>query len=171
MSTREKHVIAKFIENTNWLFLGLTQRNCLLGALSTRTGTKQLMDISSNFEQKNKTELCSKYISRWKIVFESDQRKFKQLNKMVLGFTYNFKHRWQTHPNLSGYVAVQPGLIQFFLYQCLFCLSQFLSLDFSWQGRKGEGGVASSWRPFGPLDFVLRALRPCDPRVGNWIVC
>ena len=32
----------------------------------------------------------------------------------------------------------------------------------------------SSWRPFGPLDFVLRALRalrPCDPRVGDWIVC
>ena len=31
----------------------------------------------------------------------------------------------------------------------------------------------SSWRPFGPLDFVLhalRALRPCDPRVGDWIV-
>ena len=32
----------------------------------------------------------------------------------------------------------------------------------------------SSWRPFGPLDFVLRALRalrPCDPRIGDWIVC
>ena len=32
----------------------------------------------------------------------------------------------------------------------------------------------SSWRPFGPLDFViraLRALRPCDPPVGDWIVC
>ena len=32
----------------------------------------------------------------------------------------------------------------------------------------------SSWRPFGPLDFVLRALRalrPCDPLVGDWIVC
>ena len=32
----------------------------------------------------------------------------------------------------------------------------------------------SSWRPCGPLDFVLhalRALRPCDPRVGDWIVC
>ena len=32
----------------------------------------------------------------------------------------------------------------------------------------------SSWRPFGPLDFVLRALRalrPCDPRVGDLIVC
>ena len=32
----------------------------------------------------------------------------------------------------------------------------------------------SSWRPFEPLDFVLRALRalrPCDPSVGDWIVC
>ena len=32
----------------------------------------------------------------------------------------------------------------------------------------------SSWRPFGPLDFVLRALRtlrPWDPRVSDWIVC
>ena len=32
----------------------------------------------------------------------------------------------------------------------------------------------SSWRPFGPLNFVLRALRalrPCDPRVGDWIAC
>ena len=32
----------------------------------------------------------------------------------------------------------------------------------------------SRWRPFGPLDFVLRALRalrPCDPRIGDWIVC
>ena len=32
----------------------------------------------------------------------------------------------------------------------------------------------SSWRPFGPLDFVLRALRalrPCDPRVDDWIAC
>ena len=31
-----------------------------------------------------------------------------------------------------------------------------------------------SWRPFRPLDFVLcalRALRPCDPRVSDWIVC
>ena len=30
----------------------------------------------------------------------------------------------------------------------------------------------SSWSPFGPLDFVLRALlalRPCSPRVGVWI--
>ena len=30
----------------------------------------------------------------------------------------------------------------------------------------------SSWRPFGPLDFVLhalRALRPWDPRVSDWI--
>ena len=30
----------------------------------------------------------------------------------------------------------------------------------------------SSWRPFGPLDFVLRALqalRPCDPRIVVWI--
>ena len=32
----------------------------------------------------------------------------------------------------------------------------------------------SSWRPFGPLNFVLhalRALRPCDPRTSDWIVC
>ena len=32
----------------------------------------------------------------------------------------------------------------------------------------------SSWRPFGPLNFGLRALwalRLCDPRVGDWIVC
>ena len=32
----------------------------------------------------------------------------------------------------------------------------------------------SSWRPFGPLGFVLhalRALRPCNPRVSHWIVC
>ena len=32
----------------------------------------------------------------------------------------------------------------------------------------------SSWRLFGPLDFVLRALqalRPCDPRHNDWIVC
>ena len=32
----------------------------------------------------------------------------------------------------------------------------------------------SSWMPFGPLDSVLRplrALRPCDPHVGDWIVC
>ena len=31
----------------------------------------------------------------------------------------------------------------------------------------------SSWRPFGPLAYVLhalRALRPCDPRVSGWIV-
>ena len=32
----------------------------------------------------------------------------------------------------------------------------------------------SSWRPFRPLDFVLRtfrALRPCDTCAGDWIVC
>ena len=32
--------------------------------------------------------------------------------------------------------------------------------------------LTSSWRPFGPLDFVLhalRALRPCDTRVCDWI--
>ena len=32
----------------------------------------------------------------------------------------------------------------------------------------------SSWRPFGLLDFVLRALqalRPCDPCACNWIEC
>ena len=31
-----------------------------------------------------------------------------------------------------------------------------------------------SWRPFGPVDFVLPALwalRPCDPRSSDWIVC
>ena len=22
-----------------------------------------------------------------------------------------------------------------------------------------------------PLDFVLQALRPCDPHIGDWIVC
>ena len=41
--------------------------------------------------------------------------------------------------------------------------------------------LTSRLQPFGPalgpsglLDFVLRALRalrPCDPRVGDWIVC
>ena len=32
----------------------------------------------------------------------------------------------------------------------------------------------SSWRPFGPLDFVLCALwalRPCDPCHSDWVVC
>ena len=32
----------------------------------------------------------------------------------------------------------------------------------------------SSWRPYRPLDFVLhalRALRLCDPCIGDWIVC
>ena len=32
----------------------------------------------------------------------------------------------------------------------------------------------SNWRPFGPLDFILRALwavRPFDQRNGDWIVC
>ena len=29
----------------------------------------------------------------------------------------------------------------------------------------------SSWRPFGTLDFVLRALRPRDPCVDDWILC
>ena len=31
----------------------------------------------------------------------------------------------------------------------------------------GPPGPTSKWKPFGPLDFVLRALRalrPCDPR-------
>ena len=32
----------------------------------------------------------------------------------------------------------------------------------------------SNWRPFGPFDFTLcalQALRPCDPRHSDWIVC
>ena len=32
----------------------------------------------------------------------------------------------------------------------------------------------SSWRPFGPLGFVLRALRalrPCDPCFSVWMAC
>ena len=34
--------------------------------------------------------------------------------------------------------------------------------------------LSSGWRLFRPFDFVLRALwalRPCDPRVGDWIGC
>ena len=34
--------------------------------------------------------------------------------------------------------------------------------------------LTSSWRQFGPLDFVHRALwalRLCDPIVGDWMVC
>ena len=34
--------------------------------------------------------------------------------------------------------------------------------------------LTSSWRPFEPSNFVLRAiraLRPCDPRNSDWIVC
>ena len=45
-------------------------------------------------------------------------------------------------------------------------LQTYSQLDFKYND--------SSWRPFRPLDFVLRALRalrPCDPRVGDWIVC
>ena len=37
-----------------------------------------------------------------------------------------------------------------------------------------SGAQLLSRGPSGLLDFVLRALRalrPCDPRVGNWIVC
>ena len=37
----------------------------------------------------------------------------------------------------------------------------------------GPPGSTSSWRPFGLLDFVLRALRAlrtCDPRVSDWIL-
>ena len=42
------------------------------------------------------------------------------------------------------------------------------------RSRGALRALSSRWRPFGPLDFVLRALwalRPCDPRVGDWIVC
>ena len=34
--------------------------------------------------------------------------------------------------------------------------------------------MTTGLKPFGPLDFVLRALwslRPCNPCSGDWIVC
>ena len=46
------------------------------------------------------------------------------------------------------------------------CLTRWFFLQLS--------DLSSSWRPFGPLNFVLRALRalrPCDPRVYDRIVC
>ena len=48
-----------------------------------------------------------------------------------------------------------------------------LSLQIN-QKSRGPPAPTSSGRPFGPLDFVLRALqalRPSDPRNGDWIVC
>ena len=75
------------------------------------------------------------------------------------------------------------------------CLNYFLLLNFKrLPNQYQDGGVllqdsfryrntrslgalqapTSSWRPVRPLDIVLRALRalrPCDPRVGDWIVC
>ena len=50
-------------------------------------------------------------------------------------------------------------------------------LQLDYVETRSLGGLrapTSSWRPFGPLDFVLRAfraLRPCDLCVGNWIAC
>ena len=44
------------------------------------------------------------------------------------------------------------------------CLTRWFFLQLS--------DLSSSWRPFGPLNFVfhaLRALRPCDKRVSDWI--
>ena len=33
------------------------------------------------------------------------------------------------------------------------------------------GAPTSSWMPFGFVLCALRALRPFDPRIGDWIVC
>ena len=45
---------------------------------------------------------------------------------------------------------------------------------FSYRSLGALRAPTSSWRPFGPLDFVLRALRalrPCDPCHSDWVVC
>ena len=42
------------------------------------------------------------------------------------------------------------------------------------RSRGALRALTSSWRPFGPVDFVpraFRALRLCDLRIGDWIVC
>ena len=54
-----------------------------------------------------------------------------------------------------------------------FSQKYFLTL-FSTRSVGALRAPTSSWRPFRPLDFVLRALRalrPCDLRVGDLIVC
>ena len=46
--------------------------------------------------------------------------------------------------------------------------------DSSYISLEALQALTSSWKPLGPLDFVLRALRalrPCDPCINDWIVC
>ena len=46
--------------------------------------------------------------------------------------------------------------------------------DIQYRSLEALRAPTSSWRPFKPLDFVLRtlgALKPCDPRHSDWIVC
>ena len=57
---------------------------------------------------------------------------------------------------------------------CNFCEALFLLSIIKDRSLGPLRAPTSIWRPFGPLDFVLRALRalrPCDPRNNDWIVC
>ena len=71
-------------------------------------------------------------------------------------------------------IASAASAMHLLLLQCIVSAGSAMHLLlFATRSLGALRAPTSSWRPFGPLDFVLRALRAlrsCDPRVGDWIV-
>ena len=74
-------------------------------------------------------------------------------------------------------IYLQSITMQFLSKNCLYSQFSDYGAQVKYDATRSLGALralTSSWRPFEPLDFVLhalRALRPCDPRIGDWIVC
>ena len=82
---------------------------------------------------------------------------------------------WPLHPAVLSFTRL-PSFIIIPQSICSFPIDSTIFFEFTIFDTRSLGALrapTSSWRRFGPLDFVLRALRalrPCDPRVGDWIV-
>ena len=91
----------------------------------------------------------------------------------VTTFQEVWKRKCRQHPILKNCTCFK---FQSYFYPAGIVLIQFSSHDWLLDTRSLEAlwALTSSWKPFGHLDFVLRtlrALKPCDPRNIDWIVC
>ena len=76
---------------------------------------------------------------------------------------------WEGEPAAQQQVSISP-------HCCKYKYKYKYENKYKYKYKGSLGALrapTSSWGPFGPLDFVLRALRAlrlCDPRSGDWIV-
>ena len=97
-------------------------------------------------------------------------RQFSRHCPLVLSPTHLYGHRIMSPPT-------PRTILDHIWFQAQEVEIETSKKDGLYLGTRSLGALqapSSSWRPFGPLDFVLRelrALRPCDLRHSDWIVC